>query len=186
MDEDNTHAGNINCIAYYGITLGKGDGSYAPDEHVSAFQMGLFVQRAADLMGADGEDVLDSVELSDTVTRLEMAKLMFGLIDDIRDDVRINKDGDYQVDSDGDGTWEDVDDYFADAKAQVPIADSDLIGAVYELGVTRGRSANVSTADSVFAPSDPVTRAQMASFLTRAMDHSNLRPEGLAVQEEQQ
>ena len=182
VDEDHTHAGNINCIAYYGITLGKGDGTYAPDEHVSAFQMGLFVQRAADLMGADGEDVLDSVELSDTVTRVEMAKLMFGLIDDIRDDVRINRDGVSQVDSDGDGVWEDVDDYFADAKAQVPIADSDLIGAAYELGVTRGRSANVSTADSVFEPSDPVTRAQMASFLTRAMDHSNLRPEGLAVQ----
>ena len=120
--------------------------------------------------------------LSDTVTRLEMAQLMFGLVDDIRDDVRINNDGDFEVDSDGDGTWEDVDDYFADARAEVPIAESDLIGATYELGITRGRSANVSTDDSVFAPSDPVTRAQMASFLTRAMDHSNVRPEGLAIQ----
>ena len=181
VDEDDVHADAINCIAYYGVTVGKGDGTYAPDEHVSAFQMGLFVQRAADLMDADGEAALDGVELSDTVTRLEMAQLMFALVDDIRDDVRINRDGDYQV-QDDDGDWQDVDDFFADAKAEVPIADSDLIGATYELGITRGTSVNVSTSDSTFAPSDPVTRAQMASFLTRAMDHSNVRPEGLAIQ----
>ena len=107
---------------------------------------------------------------------------MFGLVDDIRDDVRINRDGDYQVDKTTTATWEDVDDYFADAKAEVPIADSDLIGATYELGITRGTSANVSTSDSTFEPSEPVTRAQMASFITRALDHSNLRPEGLAIQ----
>ena len=50
--------------------------------------MRLFVQRTADLMGADGEAVLADVELSDTVTRLEMARLMYGLVDDIDDDVR--------------------------------------------------------------------------------------------------
>jgi len=108
---------------------------------------------------------------------------MFGLVDDIRDDVRINRDGDYQVDSDGDNVWEDVDDYFQDARAQVPIADSNLIGATYELGITRGTSDNVSTPDSTFEPSANVTRAQMASFITRTLDHSNLRPEGLAIQE---
>ena len=74
----------INCIAYYGITLGKGDGTYAPDEHVSAFQMGHFVRRAADLMGADGDAVLANVEkdesLSDTVTRVwRWLELMFQL-----------------------------------------------------------------------------------------------------------
>ena len=183
VSEDNVHAGDINCIAYYGITVGMGDGTYAPDANVTAFEMRLFVQRTADLMGADGGAVLAGVELSDPVTRLEMAKLMFGLVDDIRDDVRINRDGDYQVDSDGDNVWEDVDDYFQDARAQVPIADSNLIGATYELGITRGTSANVSTPDSTFEPSANVTRAQMASFITRTLDHSNLRPEGLAIQE---
>ena len=168
VDEDNVHADAINCIAYYGITVGKGDGSYAPDEHVSAFQMGLFVQRAADLMDADGEAVLGDVDLSDTVTRLEMAQLMFGLLDDILDNLRVNsRTGNIEIDPDGTNSWEVVDDYFADARAQVPIAESQLIGATYELGVTRGRSANVSTADSVFAPSDPVTRAQMALRGTR-------------------
>ena len=186
VNEDNVHAGDINCIAYYGITVGKGDGTYGPDENVSAFQMRLFVQRAANQMGADGEAVLGGVMLSDTVTRLEMAQLMFGLLDNLHDWIRINaRSGAIEFDRDGDGSWAAVDDFFADARAQVPIAESDLIGATYELGVTRGHSANVSTADSVFAPSDPVTRAQMASFITRTLDHSNLRPEGLAVQRNQ-
>ena len=119
--EDNVHADAINCIGYYGITVGKGDGTYAPSENVSAFQMRLFVQRAADLMGADGEAVLAAVPLSDTVTRAEMAQLMFGLVNDIDDDVRYNPlDNDIEFDRDGDGVWVVVDDYFADATREVP------------------------------------------------------------------
>ena len=65
--------------------------------------MRLFVQRTADRMGADGEAVLAGVELSDPVTRLEMALLMFGLVDDISDDVRISPaDGQIQFYDDDD------------------------------------------------------------------------------------
>ena len=186
VSEDNVHAGDINCIAAYGITIGMGDGTYGPENHVTAFEMGLFVQRAADLMGADGEAVLGGVMLSDPVTRLEMAQLMFGLVNDIDDDVRVDPllgqiqfwDGDNNV-------WVTVDDFFADAKAQVPIAESQLIGATYELGITRGTRGDgtrISTADSTFEPFANVTRAQMASFIARTLDHSNLRPEGLSFQ----
>ena len=183
---DDTHADAINCIAHYGVTVGKGDGTYAPGEDVSAFQMRLFVQRAADLVGADGEAVLSNVMLSETVTRLEMAQLMFGLVDDIDDDVRISPaDGQIEFYSDDDNAWVVVDDFFADAKAQVPIADSQLIGATYELGITRGTRGDgtlVSTPNSTFEPFAHVTRAQMASFIARTLDHSNLRPAGLAIQ----
>ena len=186
VDEDSVHADNINCIAYYGITLGKGDGLYGPDDHVTAFQMGLFVQRAADLMGADGEAVLSGVELSDPVTRLEMAQLMFRLVDDIDDDVRISPaDGQIQFYDDDTNAWTVVDDYFADAKAQVPIFESQVVGAAYELGITRGTKGDgtlVSTPGSTFDPFGNVTRAQMASFIARTLDHSNLRPAGLAIQ----
>ena len=179
VSEDHAHAATINCIAYYGITVGKNDGSYAPDEQVSAFQMGHFVRRAADLMDADGDAVLADVELSDTVTRLEMAQLMFGLVNDINNDVRINaRTGQIEFRDDS-NTWNVVDDFFTDAKAQVPIFESQLIGATYELGITAGTTdAVVSTAASTFEPYSPVTRAQMATFITKALDHSNLRPEG--------
>ncbi len=185
VSEDSVHADAINCIAHYGITLGIGDGLYGPDSHVTAFQMRLFVQRAADLMGADGEEVLSGVELSDTVTRLEMAQLMFRLVDDIDDDVRINPaDGQIQFRDDS-NTWSVVNDYFADAKAQVPIFESQVVGAAYELGITRGTKGDgtlVSTPGSTFEPSGNVSRAQMASFIARTLDHSNLRPAGLAIQ----
>ena len=186
VGEDNVHADAINCIGYYGVTVGKGDGTYAPSESVTAFQMRLFVQRAADLMGADGEAVLADVELSDTVTRAEMARLMFGLVNDIDDDVRYNPlDNDIEFDRDGDGVWVGVDDYFDDATRMVPFSESQQIGAAYELGITRGTKGDgtlVSTPDSRFEPFAPVTRAQMASFITRTLDHSSLRPEGLSIQ----
>ena len=185
VDEDNVHADAIGCIAYYGVTVGKGDGTYAPSENVSAFQMRLFVQRAADAMGADGEAVLSGVTLSDTVTRLEMAQLMFGLVNDIDDGVRYHPSNNDIEFRDANGVWHVVDDFFADARAQVPTAESQLVGAAYELGITRGTrmdGTRISTPDSVFDPFEPVSRAQMASFIARTMDHSNLRPAGLAMQ----
>ena len=186
VDEDDTHVDAINCIAHYGVTVGKGDGTYAPSENVSAFQMRLFVQRAADLMGADGEAVLADVELSDAVTRLEMAQLMFGLVNDIDDDLRISPaDGQIEFYDDDANAWTVVDDFFADAKAQTPIFESQLVGATYELGITRGTRGDgtlVSTPNSRFEPFANVTRAQMASFIARTLDHSNLRPAGLSIQ----
>ena len=186
VSEDHAHAGDINCIAAYGVTIGMGDGTYEPDAHVTAFEMGLFVQRAADLMGADGEAVLAGVELSDYVTRLEMALLMFGLVDDVDDDVRINPaDGQIQSYDEDTNTWDVVNDFFADAKAQVPIFESQVVGAAYELGITRGTRGDgtlVSTPNSTFEPFANVTRGQMASFIARTLDHSNLRPEGLSIQ----
>ena len=186
VDEDNVHADAINCIAYYGITVGMGDGTYGPDANVSAFEMRLFVQRTADRMGADGEAVLAGVELSDPVTRLEMALLMFGLVDDIDDDTRISPaDGQIQFYDDDTNAWVVVNDFFADAKAQVPIFESQVVGAAYELGITRGTKGDgtlVSTSNSTFDPFANVDRAEMASFIARTLDHSNLRPEGLAIQ----
>ena len=185
VSEGNVHADDIDCIAYYGVTLGMNDGTYAPDANVTAFEMELFVQRAADLMDADGEKVLSGVTLSDHVTRLEMAQLMFGLVNDIDDGVRYHPTNNDIEFRDTAGKWHVVDDYFADARAQVPTAESQLIGAAYELGITRGTRGDgtrISTADSTFEPFANVTRAQMASFIARTLDHSNLRPEGLAVQ----
>ena len=38
----------INCIAYYGITQGTGDGStYSPEQDVTRAQMAVFIARAA-------------------------------------------------------------------------------------------------------------------------------------------
>jgi hypothetical protein len=182
-----THSDSINCIAYYGITVGKNDGSFAPEENVSVFQMTEFVTRTAALVGADADAVFDGVTLSDPVTRVEMATLMFRMVDDIAEWVRVHpRSGAIQFDKDNDNVWQDADDYFDDARRTVPIAVSDMIGATYELGITFGKSGIVSTKGSVFDPFAPVTREQMASFITRTLAHSNLRPEGISAQRNNQ
>ena len=181
----------INCIAYYGITKGKGDGSYAPREDVSAFQMGYFVRRTADLIDANLDNVDDLLKRvfpggeshSHKVTRVEMAELMFGLLDDLLDWVQVNdRSGNIEFDRDGDNKWVQADDFFADARREVPNFQSQVIGASYELGVTSGVSGNVSTDSGLFKPSALVTRDQMATFIARVLDHSNLRPAGLTIQ----
>ena len=44
----------INCIAYYGITKGTGDGTmYSPNQDVTRAEMAVFVARAADAAGVD-------------------------------------------------------------------------------------------------------------------------------------
>ena len=67
-------------------------------------------------------------------------------------------------------------DHFSDARASVPVAVDTHISYLYELGITTGYD------DATFRPNDGVPRRNMATFIMRALDHSNLRPAGLSVQ----
>ena len=123
------------------------------------------------------------------VTRGDMAQHLFTLLDLALDSVHIDS---LPPTLDGDGTGIEVnvsggdgmrpDDYFGDVRRTQPVALADMINAVYELGVTTG--TNNTTGDTgTFEPTKPVTRAQMASFIMRALGHTNLRPAGLTVQQ---
>ena len=128
---------------------------------------------------------------SDHVTRWEMARFLFAFLDLALDSVVIDQlpasvdndgVGGIEVnDHDGDGSGENVDDFFSDARRQVPAHIDAEIGAIYELGVTTGTNGMVGEAGT-FEPSGLVTRAQMASFIMRALNHTNLRPEGVTAQ----
>ena len=52
----------------------------------------------------------------------------------------------------------------------------DAIRRLFEVGVTTGRT------DTTFVPDDPVTRGEMARFITRMLAHTNARPAGLSIQ----
>ena len=69
----------------------------------------------------------------------------------------------------------DVDESFRDIGG-VPFASYEAIRALAEMGVVSGRG------DGTFGPAVSVTRAQAASFITRALAHTNVRPAGLTVQ----
>ena len=127
------------------------------------------------------------------VTRWEMARFLFAfldhalvsvLVDQLPDSLEGNTDGVGGIelnDHDEDGVGEPVDDYFRDAQRQTPAHIAAEIAAIYELGVTTGTNGMVGEAGE-FEPNSLVTRAQMASFIMRAMAHTNLRPEGLTAQ----
>ena len=100
----------INCIAYYGITNGTGDGStYSPNDEVTRAEMAVFIARAATAAGVDlgsggggftdiddvwseAQDVINQLAAKgmipaggafrpdDAITRAEMATFLFGLL----------------------------------------------------------------------------------------------------------
>ena len=223
--DTNTHATNINCLAYYGITTGRTADTFSPDSNVTRGQMALFLTRAAKAADIDLGDVMDQGftdldgraeervhainrlaaknimpgRTADTfdpdahVTRAEMAQHLFQflylavdevIIDRIPDSIEENMDGVGHIelnDDDGDGRGEPVDDYFGDVRQSKPRHIDDIVGAIYELGVTNGTNTQVG-ANGTFEPDAHVTRAQMASFIMRTLGHTNLRPAGITAQ----
>ena len=230
MSGNASHYANINCLAYYDITVGKTADTFDPGGNVTRSQMALFLARAADAAGIDLGDAADQgftdigdadaeranainsvvgagIMFGDTqtsfdppsttvfapadyVTRWEMAMFLFAFLDHALDSVLIDT---LPASIDGDGTGHvelnsrdgesgvAPDDYFRDSRRQTPAHVDDRISAVYELGVTTGTNGMVGERGT-YDPNGLVTRAQMASFIMRAMGHTNLRPAGLTSQ----
>ena len=197
---------DINCLAYYRITTGKTADTFDPSSNVTRSQMALFLSRAAGVMRVDlsggemGADFGDIAELSqerqdaitelarngilggrsdmafnpgEDITRAEMAVALVNLVDEVSSNVSKNKQGLFVFGADPGDLPNDT---FADAFASVSQPVSNAISAAYELGITTGYD------DGTFRPSASVPRRNMASFIVRALAHSNARPEGLTAQ----
>ena len=171
--------GDISCLAYYGVTIGYGDGTFRPDADVSNGEMVRFMQRAAAAGGADAEAVVgDFAETgSDPVHRGDMALLIARLLvaatsDESAVNVKTNDDGTFAVDGVAADDW----DFFADSRRlQNRVSDS-AASALYELGVANG------TGMGDFSPEASVSRGEMAAFITRALAHTTARPAGVTIQ----
>ena len=202
--------GAINCVAYYGITRGTGDGStYSPEQDVTRAQMAVFIARAAEVAGVDlgsvggaGFDDIDDTwaEAQDAINRLA-SKGIIASGGSFRPDDAITRAEmatfligllveaapDVTKDSSGAillgvaGSRSVADDRFPDT------GDPE-IAAIYELGVTRGASAADVQDDSEppldfnYEPDGTVDRGQMAAFITRALAHTPVRPAGVTAQ----
>ncbi|MCY3952283.1 MAG: S-layer homology domain-containing protein [bacterium] len=70
-------------------------------------------------------------------------------------------------------------DDFSDASESVSRSVNNAISAAYELGIMAGTPAG---RDARFGPDDPVSRGDMATIITRALAHSNVRPAGVTAQ----
>ena len=181
----------INCIAYYDITQGTGDGStYSPNRDVTRAQMAVFVARFAekagvdldDAAGAGFSDIADTwPEAQDAINGLAAKGMIpaggaFRPDDDITRaemasfliGLLVEAAPDVRKDSQGTillgaGSSTSVaDDYFADVN-------NAEISAIYELGVTRGASAaevqeeGEPPLDFNYEPDGTVNRGQMAA-----------------------
>ena len=192
-----------NCLAHYGITSGTGDGStFSPDRGVSRLQMARFLSRAAgpagiDTMMVEGSSADDVSDLSDeaqdaidTVVSLGIMDLRDGGFDPsgavTRSDMAVHIAAFLSKALPGPGetslvTYQSDDGLMSDDPPFTDIGGVSFsaygaIKDIFELGITTGTTA------TTFSPDSPVSRAQMAAFITRALDHTNARPAGLSMQ----
>ena len=212
IDADHTHAANIGCLVYYGITVGAGDGSYFdPGRGVNRWQMALFMTRAAkradvtlpagdqgftdvdDLRSAIAAGVNAAAALGimpgtsttefsprTPVLRADMALYLVRLLELVTDaaspiNVTVDDSTGAVTMTRRDGIEIRPDDGFDDVAGTVATSEEYAINAIYELGVTTGRSPGV------YDPEGRVTRGQMAAFIIRLLGHSSLRPDGPIV-----
>ena len=186
-----------NCLAHYGITKGTSEGAFSPSASVPRLQMALFLARAAGPAGitlpvASDQGFTDidgyTGEIQDAINQVAKLGIMDGRSDEMfspsgmvtRQDMAVHLAAFLDEAVVGPG-GKDIDKVKPDDKVFTDIGDVSFstYGAIrnlYEMGVTAGKTK------TTFAPDDLVSRGQMASFITRALAHTNARPAGLSMQ----
>lgn len=187
----------INCLVYYGITVGKTPDLFAPNQPITRWQTALFLVRAAGPAGIAVPEPSDqgfadighhASHIQDAINQLAAMRITTGTSPvtfhpDARMDRRQMALFLYrflQLAPTGPGGADASvvipdDDVFEDLEGQ-PDRVVTAVGVMYEMGVTAGVNA------STFSPETLLTRAQMALFVTRALAHTNARPAGVTMQ----
>lgn len=191
----------VNCLSHYRITKGRTADSFDPDAPVLRWQMALFMARAAGPAGivlpapsnqgffdvegvfAEGRRAIEQMaELEimrgegrglfgpyTAVNRAEMALILEAFLEEAEVGAGGQDISEVQPD---DEVFDDLD--------RVTRNEYRAVRKMFETGVAMGTSRNR------FSPDGLVTRAQMAVFITRALAHTQARPEGLTFQAEEE
>ena len=165
-DDGNAHEGAIEAIAAAGITSGCGGTRYCPAETVTRAQMASFLARGFDLATTGESPFLDtSGTHAANIDAVAAAGISVGCV---ADGSRFCPDDSV--------TRAQMASFLARALDLEPLLTkrfTDVLGihagnidAIADLGITVGCDAGGTR----FCPDDPVTRAQMATFLARALD----------------
>ena len=188
----------VNCLVHYRITQGKTPFSFAPGDTVTRRQMALFLTRAARIAGIRLSDALEdqgftdiggmSGEARDAVNRMAQLEIMTGAPGNrfdpqglvSRRDMALFLARFLELAEVGEGgtpivTVVSDESLFVDVSG-LPRRVENAVYQLYEMGVTEG------TSSTTFSPHHLVTRGQMASYITRALAHTNARPSGVTVQ----
>ena len=188
VPDSHPNAKDIDCIAYHGITKGTSATTYSPAMSVTREHMALFLTRLAakvginmsvlppipsfsDISGLSAESQKAIAQLADlgitkgtsdttfsptdSVRRDHMALFIARLMEQMQDTPWGHKPSDVTA---GGAPFVDL---------GVTTPDSfDAITHLYELGVASGLTA------TAYAPGALITRASMAEFMARVLDHS--------------
>jgi peptidoglycan/xylan/chitin deacetylase (PgdA/CDA1 family) len=168
---DSTHAVAIARLAALGVTEGCGEGRYCPDEVVTRAQMASFLTRAFALPPGPGHrfvDVEPTATHAASIDALFGAGITRGCTSDGRSYCPVEAVPRDQMAS------------FLARTLDLPPGEASPFGDVVEGSTHAAAIAAVHTAGITagctpdgrdFCPSARVTRAQMASFLVRAVEH---------------
>ena len=161
---ESTFRSEIEWLAGEGITEGCATRRYCPDDPVTRGQMASFLDRALDLPAASGDQFTDdegSVHES-AINRLATSGITKGC------------EGDRYCPDDHVTRAQMAS--FLDRALDLPAASDDQFtddeGSVHESAINRLAASGITQGctPTSFCPDDPVTRAQMAAFLNRALD----------------
>ncbi len=207
VPDGHANAGDIDCIAYYGITKGTSATTYSPLMSVTREHMALFLTRLAGLVGIEvasdpSHSFTDVGDLSDesqtAIAQLADLGITQGTSDTTyspadtvqRDHMALfisrlmNLMDPMEVDQNPYG-------YTPDDVAEL---ENDVVGSPFtDLGSATKSAYDAITqlwelgvasgvSETSFNPSASITRAAMAGFMAGVLDHSNARPSGLSAQ----
>ena len=205
------NAGDIDCIAYYGITKGTSATTYSPENPVIREHMALFLIRLANRVGiqvpaprstTSFTDVADLSQGSrDAISQLALLRITQGATATTYAPARDVSRGEMALflqrlmdlmDPVVDGSTEygyipeDVEDNINSGDVESPFSDLEdesvaVFDAVTEL-YELGVASGYLGSDRFYRPRDDMSRAVMAEFMAAILDHSNLRPAGVTVQ----
>lgn len=179
-DDESIHEGDIEAIASIGITRGCNpplNDRFCPESAVTRGQMAAFIARSLDLLESGSDffaDDEDSVFESD-INRIAAVGITKGCNPPINDrycpDDLVTRAAMAAILVRAIGYSEtDTGSSFTDTTGSIF---SDDIDKLANAGVTKGCNPPVN---DMYCPKRPVTRGQMASFLTRALGLSPLVP----------
>ena len=203
-----SNAGDIDCIAYYGITEGTSPTKYSPDRPVIREHMALFLVRLARLVGiyvplaADTpfEDIANlEQESQEAISQIYQMGITIGATATTYAPARNVSRGEMALFlqrlmdlmvpvTDGRRVFgytpDDVNDNDGNFDVESPFQDLEEASHTVNEAVTQLYELGVASGLSslIYGPDTDMSRAAMAEFMAAILDHSNLRPKGVLVQ----
>nr|MDE0502073.1 S-layer homology domain-containing protein [bacterium] len=209
---NHANAGDIDCIAYYGITRGTSATTYSPSMSVTREHMALFLTRLAGLVGIEITSTPADAGFADTGDLSAESQTAINQLADLgitrgtsattyspSDSVTRGQMGLFIArlmnlmaplsdgfDNDGDWSYTPSDVVANDQGKTIGSPYTDLGSATKSAydAITQLYELGVVSgiSDTAYGPSALITRASMAEFMAAVLDHSNARPAGLAIQ----